>query len=189
MKFTFLLLCFSARFFTLYGQDYRIHFIQNGLEVPVINEHVTLAKSTFQLQVELLKVDGIFGACSLSDSLFQIPIQESLPETDLIQWKIAVEPENNADKDMIVSADSYFYWFYNPKVDTWHRFDPNPLVVKGRVIGTKTIEHLFLSEQDNTQTQNVELTAIQQPLYCIFFLMDDKSEKTFKRQRIRVDWR
>jgi hypothetical protein len=47
--------------------------------------------------------------------------------------------------------------------------------------------HLFLLERDNTQTQNVELATIQKPLYYVFFLMDDKSKKTFERQRIRVD--
>ncbi len=178
-----------AGIFDLSAQDYRIHFFQDGNEITILNEKVQLSKKPFQIQVELLKVDGVYGSCSLSDSLFQIPVNQSLPESDLIQWKIAVEPENNVDKDIIVSKESYFYWFYNPKVDTWHRFDPNPIVEKGRVIGTKTINHLFLSEQYNTQTQNMELAAIQKPLYYVFFLMDDKSKKTFKRQRIRVDWR
>jgi hypothetical protein len=175
--------------FELHAQDYRIHFIQDGKEILVLNEKVQLSKKPFQIQVELLKVGGVYGSCSLSDSLFQIPIDQSLPESDLIQWKIAVEPENNADKDMIVSKESYFYWFYNPKVDTWHRFDPNPKVEKGRVIGTKTIESLFVSEDNNVQTKSIPIAEIQQPMYMLFFLMDKKNIKDYGRERIQVDWK
>lgn len=124
MKSALLICMLLAGIFDLSAQDYRIHFFQDGNEITILNEKVQLSKKPFQIQVELLKVDGVYGSCSLSDSLFQIPVNQSLPESDLIQWKIAVEPENNLDKDIIVSKESYFYWFYNPKVDTWHRFDP-----------------------------------------------------------------
>jgi hypothetical protein len=172
-----------------FAQDYRIHFLQDDKEVPVLNEKVQLLKKPFQIQVELLKVDGIYGACSFSDSLFQIPLNQSLPESDLIQWKISVEPEYNADKDMIVSKESYFYWFYNPKVDTWHRFDPDPIVEKGRVIGTKTIERIFVSENLNRDKKTMLISEIQQPLYFIFFLMDKKNEQDLQRTRIEVNWK
>jgi len=171
-----------------FAQDYRVHFIQDGIEVPIVNERVLLAKKPFQIQVELLKVDGVYGSCSLSDSLFQIPVNQSLPESDLIQSKIAVEPENNLDKDIIVSKESYFYWFYNPKVDTWHRFDPNPIVDKGRVIGTKTISNLFISEDLNSNTKTVSVSEVNQALYLLFFLMDDKNEKESKRMRVEIEW-
>ena len=101
----FILVSFGA-VDALFAQDYRIHFLQDGKEVPVLNEKVQLLKKPFQIQVELLKVDGVYGACSFSDSLFQIALNESLPESDLIQWKIAVEPEYNADKDIIVSKQN-----------------------------------------------------------------------------------
>ncbi|MEN9972992.1 MAG: hypothetical protein RIS20_1339 [Bacteroidota bacterium] len=172
----------------LFAQDYRIHFLQNGKEVPVLNEKVQLLKKPFQIQVELLKVDGVYGACSFSDSLFQIALNESLPESDLIQWKIAVEPEYNADKDMIVSTESYFYWFYNPKVDTWHRFDPDPIVEKGRVIGTKTIERIFVSENLNRDKKSIVISEMKEPLYFIFFLMDKKNEAVYNRKRIQLDF-
>ena len=174
--------------YELAAQDYRVHFIQDGKEVPVLNEKVLLSKSTFQIQVELLKVDGVFGSCSFSDSLFEIPLNQSLPESDLIQWKISVEPENNVDKDIIVSKESYFYWFYNPKVDTWHRFDPDPKVEKGRIIGTKTISSFFVSEDNHTRTKSIAIADIQQPMYMLFFLMDDK-DKVSKRIRVQLQWK
>ena len=173
----------------LVAQDYRVHFIQDGKEVPVLNEKVLLSKSTFQIQVELLKVDGVFGSCSFSDSVFEIPLNQSLPESDLIQWKISVEPENNVDKDIIVSKESYFYWFFNPKVDTWHRFDPDPIVEKGLVIGTKTIESFFVSENLNSENKSLLISEVKQPLYFIFFLMDIKNTKDTQRARIQVDWK
>ena len=172
-----------------FAQDYRVHFIQDGVEVPIVKEHVLLAKKPFQIQVELLQVDGVYGSCSLSDSLFRIPLNQSLPESDLIQWKIAVEPEFNKDQDIIVSKDGYFYWFYNPKEDSWYRFDPNPKVEKGRVIGTKTISSLFISENDNSDTQTLVLSQVKQPLYLLFFMMDEKSTNDYQRERIRVDWK
>jgi hypothetical protein len=171
-----------------FAQDYRVHFIQDGVEVPIVMEHVLLAKKPFQIQVELLKVDGVYGSCSLSDSLFRIPLNQSLPESDLIQWKIAVEPEFNKDQDIIVSKDGYFYWFYNPKVDTWHRFDPNPKVEKGRVTGTKTISSLFISEDLNSNTKTLALSEFNQPLYLLYFLMDNKREKVSKRMRVQIEW-
>ena len=182
----FLCVFFGSRF--SFTQDYRVHFIQDGIDVPIVKEHVILAKKTFQIQVELLKVDGVYGSCSFSDSLFRIPLNQSLPEADLIQWKIAVEPEFNKDQDIIVSKEGYFYWFYNPKEDSWHRFDPNPEVEKGRVIGTKTISRLFISENDNSDTQTLVLSQVKQPLYLLFFMMDEKSTKDYQRERIRVDW-
>ena len=182
----FLCVFFGSRF--SFTQDYRVHFIQDGIDVPIVKEHVLLAKKTFQIQVELLKVDGVYGSCSFSDSLFRIPLNQSLPETDLIQWKIAVEPEFNKDQDIIVSKDGYFYWFYNPKVDTWHRFDPNPKVEKGCVTGTKTISSLFISENDISDTQTLVLSQVKQPLYLLFFMMDEKSTKDYQRERILVDW-
>jgi hypothetical protein len=188
MKAFLVLLCvlFGSRF--SFAQDYNIHFFQDGKEIPILNEKVQLTKKPFQIQVELLKIDGVFGASSFSDSLFQIPLNQPLPESNLIQWKIAVEPENNADKDMIVSKESYFYWFYNPKVDTWHRFDPNPIVEKGRVIGTKTIERIFVSENLNSETKSILISEVKQPLYLIFFLMDKKNEQVVHRTRIEVNW-
>ncbi len=189
MKSIFLILLFLFETNIAFAQDYRVHFIQDGIEVPILNEKVQLSKRTFQIQVELLKVDGVYGSCSLSDSLFQIPLNLALPESDLIQWKIAVEPENNVDKDIIVSKESYFYWFYNPKVDTWHRFDPDPIVEKGRVIGTKTISSFFVSEDNNTQTKSIAIAEIQQPMYMLFFLMDEKNIKDYGRERIQVDWK
>jgi hypothetical protein len=186
MKSALLFCILFMGIYELVAQDYRIHFIQDGKEVPVLNEKVLLSKSTFQIQVELLKVDGVFGSCSFSDSLFQIPLIQSLPEQDLIQWKIAVEPENNVDQDIIVSKESYFYWFYNPKVDTWHRFDPDLKVEKGRVNATKTVSNLFISEDFNSNTKTVSLSKINQPLYLLFFLMED--EKESKRMRVQIEW-
>jgi hypothetical protein len=183
----FLCVLFVSHF--SFAQDYNIHFLQDGIEIPLLHEKVLLAKKPFQIQVELLKVNGVYGSCSLSDSLFRIPLNQSLPETDLIQWKIAVEPEFNKDQDMIVSKDGYFYWFYNPKVDTWHRFDPNPKVEKGRVIATKTISSLFISENNNSDTQTLVLSQVKQPLYLLFFMMDEKNTKDYQRERIRVDWK
>ena len=184
--FLILLILFETRI--SFAQDYRVHFIQHGKEIPVLDEKVLLAKKPFQIQVELLKVEGLYGSCSFSDSLFRIPLNQSLPEPDLIQWKIAVEPEFNKDQDIIVSKDGYFYWFYNPKVDTWHRFDPNPKVEKGCVTGTKTISSLFISENDNSDTQTLVLSQVKQPLYLLFFMMDEKSTKDYQRERILVDW-
>lgn len=188
MKSVLLICTLLTGIFELSAQDYRIHFIQDGKEVPVINEMVQLSKSTFQIQVELLKVDGVYGSCSLSDSLFQIPLNQSLPESDLIQWKIAFETEFNKDQDIIVSKDGYFYWFYNPKVDTWHRFDPNPKVEKGRVTGTKTIASIFISEDLNRKKKTVSVSEVTEPLYLIFFLMDNKREKESKRMRVQIEW-
>ena len=188
MKSVLLICTLLTGIFKLSAQDYNIHFLQDGKEIPILDEKVLLAKKPFQIQVELLKVEGVYGSCSLSDSLFRIPLNQSLPETDLIQWKIAVEPEFNKDQDIIVSKDGYFYWFYNPKVDTWHRFDPNPKVEKGRVTGTKTISSLFISENDNSDTQTLVLSQVKQPLYLLFFMMDEKSTKDYQRERIQVDW-
>jgi hypothetical protein len=185
--FLILLILFETRI--SFTQDYRVHFIQDGKEIPVLDEKVLLAKKPFQIQVELLKVEGVYGSCSLSDSLFRIPLNQSLPETDLIQWKIAVEPEFNKDQDILVSKDGYFYWFYNPKVDTWHRFDPNPKVEKGRVTGTKTISSLFISEDLNSNTKTLALSEFNQPLYLLFFLMDNKREKVSKRMRVQIEWK
>jgi hypothetical protein len=189
MKSTLLFFILFTGIYKLTAQDYRIHFIQDGKEVPALNEKVQLLKKPFQIQVELLKVDGVYGSCSFSDSLFQIPFNQSLPESDLIQWKIAVEPEYNADKDMVVSKESYFYWFYNPKVDTWHRFDPDPIVEKGRVIGTKTIEGIFVSENLNRENKSILISEMQQPLYFIFFRMDKKNKQDLQRTRIEVNWK
>jgi hypothetical protein len=189
MKSALFICMLLAGIFDLSAQDYRIHFFQDGNEITILNEKVQLSKKPFQIQVELLKVDGVFGSCSFSDSLFRIPLDQSLPESDLIQWKIAVEPEFNKDQDIIVSKDAYFYWFYNPKEDSWHRFDPNPEVEKGRVIGTKTISSLFISENDNSDTQTLVLSQVKQPLYLLFFMMDEKSTKDYQRERIQVDWK
>jgi hypothetical protein len=177
---------FGSRF--SFAQDYRIHFIQDGKEIPVLNEKVLLAKKPFQIQVELLKVEGVYGSCSLSDSLFRIPLNQSLPETDLIQWKIAFETEFNKDQDIIVSKDGYFYWFYRPKDYTWHRFDPNPKVEKGRVTGSKTISSLFISEDLNRKKKTVAVSEVTEPLYLFFFLMDKKRKKVSKRIRVQVEW-
>jgi hypothetical protein len=189
MKVFLVILCvfLGSRF--SFAQDYNVHFLQEGKEIPVLHEKVLLAKKPFQIQVELLKVGGVYGFCSFSDTLFRIPLNQSLPETDLIQWKIAVEPEFNKDQDIIVSKDGYFYWFLNPKEDSWHRFDPSPIVQKGRVFGTKTISSFFVSEDNNTRTKSIPIADIQQPIYMLFFLMDEKNVKDYRRERIQVDWK
>ncbi len=184
--FLILLILFETR--NSFAQDYRVHFLQDGKEIPVLDEKVLLAKKPFQIQVELLKVEGVYGSCSLSDSLFRIPLNQSLPETDLIQWKIAIEPEFNKDQDILVSEDGYFYWFYKPKDYTWHRFDPNPKVEKGRVTGSKTISSIFISEDLNRKKKTVSVSEVTEPLYLLFFLMDDKNEKESKRMRVEIEW-
>lgn len=172
---------------TIYAQEFQVLFRQYDIETPVIHEHITLAKETFQIQVRFKGTGGVFGACSFNDSLFQIPLDQSLPEPSSIPWKIAVEPAFNADQDMIVSEDSYFYWFYQPKDDAWHRFDPNPIIRRGQVTGTKTISNLFLSADYNASTKSISISEVEKPLYLIFFLIN-KNGQNFQRIRIKVDW-
>ncbi len=106
MKSVLLVCMLLTGIFELSAQDYRIHFFQDGKEVPVLNEKVLLLKKPIQIQVELLKVDGVYGACSLSDSLFQIPLNQSLPEADLIQWKIVLSNSSSKNqKKAFVSVE------------------------------------------------------------------------------------
>lgn len=147
------------------GPFYKIEIMQNGKIIPPQNGIVELQKAPFQYHIKMKGTEGIYLANSLERYYFDIPEDESMfGRSDygykFLGSKCMAELPYNEEKELYISdQDGISYWFYDTTMD-WHRFDKGIKKENGFIIATKTVEKLYIGENNI-----VEVSEAEQDIY------------------------
>ncbi len=180
-----LLAFISLSSFTQTKKDkFRVEIWQDGKLLANNNGVVQLAKKEFQIKVHLFEQEGVYVSSSYGNSYYGLKETEEVPDLQEIGARTFAESTFNEDKDLILDNEGVSYWFYKPKQD-WHRFDKDISIEGKTVIGTKTIQHLFILENRS----NVNIEDVQKPLK-LFFVATTKGRKIKELQRLnlQIQW-
>ncbi len=176
-----LLAFISLSSFTQTKKDkFRVEIWQDGKLLANNNGVVQLAKKEFQIKVHLFEQEGVYVSSSYGNSYYGLKETEEVPDLQEIGARTFAESTFNEDKDLILDNEGVSYWFYKPKQD-WHRFDKDISIEGKTVIGTKTIQHLFILENRS----NVNIEDVQKPLK-LFFVATTKGRKIKELQRLKL---
>ncbi len=180
-----LLAFISLSSFTQTKKDkFRVEIWQDGKLLANNNGVVQLAKKEFQIKVHLFEQEGVYVSSSYGNSYYGLKETDEVPDLQEIGARTFAESTFNEDKDLILDNEGVSYWFYKPKQD-WHRFDKDISIEGKTVIGTKTIQHLFILENRS----NVNIEDVQKPLK-LFFVATTKGRKIKELQRLnlQIQW-
>ncbi len=176
-----LLAFISLSSFTQTKKDkFRVEIWQDGKLLANNNGVVQLAKKEFQIKVHLFEQEGVYVSSSYGNSYYGLKETDEVPDLQEIGARTFAESTFNEDKDLILDNEGVSYWFYKPKQD-WHRFDKDISIEGKTVIGTKTIQHLFILENRS----NVNIEDVQKPLK-LFFVATTKGRKIKELQRLKL---
>ena len=176
-----LLAFISLSSFTQTKKDkFRVEIWQDGKLLANNNGVVQLAKKEFQIKVHLFEQEGVYVSSSYGNSYYGLKETDEVPDLQEIGARTFAESTFNEDKDLILDNEGVSYWFYKPKQD-WHRFDKDISIEGKTVIGTKTIQHLFILENRS----NVNIEDVQKPLK-LFFVATTKGRKNKELQRLKL---
>ncbi len=171
----------SLSSFTQTKKDkFRVEIWQDGKLLANNNGVVQLAKKEFQIKVHLFEQEGVYVSSSYGNSYYGLKETDEVPDLQEIGARTFAESTFNEDKDLILDNEGVSYWFYKPKQD-WHRFDKDISIEGKTVIGTKTIQHLFILENRS----NVNIEDVQKPLK-LFFVATTKGRKIKELQRLKL---
>jgi hypothetical protein len=188
-KYTFSLLallfsfCASAQ-----NENFSIRVIQDSVVyLADANNSMRLHKKPFKIQIELKNIEGVYLFASFNDSIFKIKNEKPIPDFKNIPSMTMAEESFNVNQELIMSNDSWAYWFYNAN-DNWHRMDKEVITSQNLITITKTIKQFYfpLTEDDVSVEKN------QRQLYLFFFsgIRNENSELTKELQRfkLKINW-
>lgn len=164
-------------------EKFSIEIWQDGKLVAIKDGIVVLQKKEFQIKVHLIDQEGVYLSSSFGNSYYGLKETEEVPDLQEIGARSFAESTFNEDKDLIIDNEGVSYMFYKPKQD-WHRFDKDISIEGKTVIGTKTIQHLFILENRS----NVNIEDVQKPLK-LFFVATTKGRKIKELQRLKIQVR
>lgn len=150
---------------------------------------VTFNKKNFKIQVLLHNISGVYCYASLSDSIYKLASNDSIPGFEDLPGMTMAEEKFNDEKELMISNKGWSYWFYDPSLD-WHRFNKKiVLLVDGRLVATKSIKQLYLVDQK----KEIKLKDNNSPLYLFFVAIAEtdstgKPIKELLRRKIKIDW-
>lgn len=188
-NFLFLLLLIPA---VAYSQSKQISIRIAQEQAVMLNDYesqVTLSKKSFKIQVLLENIAGVYCYASLSDSIYRIAEQDSIPGfADLPNMTMA-EKIFNDEKELMINKTGWSYWFYDPAIN-WHRFNKKIVLLdNGRLVATKSIKQLYLVDEN----KSIKLKDNNSPLYIFFVAIGEtdangKPVKELLRRKIKIEW-
>lgn len=163
------------------GPFYKIEILQDGKIIPPENGIIELEKAAFQYQVKMRGTEGIYLANSFDRYYFDIPDDESMfGRSDygykFLGGKCMAELPFNEEKELYMcDQNGISYWFYDRSED-WHRFDKGVKEENGFITAKKTVEKLYIDEENVLNVSNNE-----QDIYIISCLRasEDRASDQF----------
>ena len=130
-------------------------------------------------------MEGIYLSASFKENpKFKLP--GAFDDFSTLSYKVMAEKDFNTDNELIISDDSYSYWFYEPDQD-WHRLN-KVFKVANKLVMEKSINQYFIQGEGN-----LALDQNTDNLYLFFFgaNLDDNGvvQSVFQRENITVKWR
>ena|ERR1051326_2613193 len=163
---------------------YRI--LQDGVEVPLKKNSVTLRKKPFVIEFTIPGPLAIFVNASLSDKSYRIA-KTKKPYTAIPGFTETgmAESNFNSEKEIMLNDAAPNYWFYEN--ENQHRFD-NVKPGTGNFVCSRTVEKFY----DVGQKKTLKLEQMTGPLYLIFLVKQagksQEDEKQLQRECLKIKW-
>jgi hypothetical protein len=154
-------------------KEVAISIVQGSTVHAVANQEIYLAKKPFKIMVTLKNLEGVYLYADFSDSLYKLEDTTRVPDFEILPPMAMAEVTFNEDKELIISKDGWAFWFYDKKLD-WHRFDKDVLVTNDSIVGTKTVNRFYFTENERT----IPVGKVKQPLYLFFVAVD----------KVKINW-
>ncbi|GEM_PF-906969 len=191
MKFlitAFVLYCSTIGLSHAQTATFDIEVLQDGKHIPVNESHeLRLKRAPFVLKVHLKGISEVYCQAGFSDSMFLKSPEAAIENFKDIPAMSMAEEQFNANQALIIQAESWHCWFYDPKLD-WHRFDQGSVTVKGNeVVATKTIgKLLIIDEADLKEAQRFErkLNEPNPPIYLFFLSAEEDKQQWYLEQEL-----
>jgi hypothetical protein len=142
---------------------FKVEILQNNKVIPIENHIALLEKKQFQLRITLNNLDGIYFHSSFNPTYFKLKDNQEIKGLQTMSNFTRVEENFNEDRDMEIEDESISYLFYDSSLN-WHRFDKDIQVNGNTVIGTKTIEKIYVESNKKT----IPLKNINRNIYLFF---------------------
>ncbi len=168
---------------------FKVEILQENKVIP-IEEHVALLeKKEFQLRITLNNLNGIYSHSSFKPTYFRLKDNQEIKGLQTMSNFTRVEENFNTDRDMEIDDESYSYLFYDSTLN-WHRFDKDVQVNGNTVIGTKTIDKIYIESNKKT----IPLKNINRSIYLFFITTNDEngnnpSPKELGRYKVELRWK
>ena len=168
---------------------FKVEILQDNHVIPVENNVVLLEKKQFQLRITLNHLDGIYFHSSFNPTYFRIKDNQEINGLQTISNFTRVEENFNEDRDMEIDDESISFLFYDRSLN-WHRFDKDVQVKGDTVIGTKTIDKIYIESNKKT----IPLKKINRRIYLFFIATNNKhgnnpSPKELGRYKVKIRWK
>jgi hypothetical protein len=164
---------------------FTFRILQDGIEVPLKKNTVTLSKKPFAIEFSLKSPMGILVSASFDGESYRLAKNKKIAKIPGFRETGMAEGKFNQDKEIMISDEAPNYWFYDN--DETHRFD-RVHVKKDSIICTRTIEKLYRVGQKLT----IPLDKVPGDLYLVLLVKQrGKSEDTdteLQRERLVIKW-
>lgn len=170
------------------NENFQIKIIQDSVEYKTdINNTISIQKKPFKIQIELKGIDGVYLFASFKDSIYKINYDKSIPGFKDIPSATMAEESFNPNQELMISHDSWAYWFYKP-TDNWHRMDKEVVVTSNTTIISKTVKQFYFPDTED----EVLLENNKKQLYLTFFsaIKNENAEliRELQRFKIKINW-
>ncbi|MDZ4840342.1 MAG: hypothetical protein SGJ04_10075 [Bacteroidota bacterium] len=167
-------------------QSFDIEIEQDGKIITPERGIFKLHKRKFAFIIKLNGIEGVFLNASFKDTFYKKTARDPIDDFEIIGGKVLAEDVNNSSQELMMYDDAYSFWF-DDRNDDFTRFDERVKVINDYVIGTKTINVLYL---ESTRT-TVNIDLVVQPIYLFFFSVEIKDFKVIKeldRKKYKIEW-
>ncbi len=168
---------------------FKVEILQNNKVIPIENHIALLEKKQFQLRITLNNLDGIYFHSSFNPTYFKLKDNQEIKGLQTMSNFTRVEENFNEDRDMEIEDESISYLFYDSSLN-WHRFDKDIQVNGNTVIGTKTVDKIYVESNQKT----IPLKNINRNIYLFFVATNNKdgnnpSPKELGRYKVELRWK
>jgi len=168
---------------------FTVEILQDNKIIPIENHIATLEKKEFQLRITLNNHDGIYFHSSFNPKYFKLKDNQEITGLQTISNFTRVEENFNTDRDMEIDDESISYLFYDSTIN-WHRFDKDIQVNGNTVVGTKTIDKIYIERNKKT----ISLSNINRSVYLFFIATNNQSggslaTKELGRYKVELRWK
>ena len=181
-----LLVLINTSFVTYPDHYFMAYVVQDGVVLPIDQHVVKVKKRPFEIVLDLPNKKGIFVHMSYDEKTFNGAIEnENVSGLPGFDNTAVFELWNNPDLSVFMADHQPMYWFIDHKSKT--RFSSYE-IINDRYLCVRKVDNIY----DLDAHQEVELSAMKQPVYFTFLKFEEKGDnyrfKEVMRHEFKIEW-
>jgi len=168
------------------NRQFEICIRQNGVNIEIRNNEVTLAKREFDIVFSFSHSMRVLVNGSLIPEIYN-NAEQMIVDLDFLKSRIYARPGYDSRNDLFLSDDEFINnWYYNNGGDhDFGEFEINA----GRITALRTIKR-FTNVGETSKS--IRVSDISDPVYLVFLAVSRENrdqEVELQRQYIKINWR